>query len=204
MSDYSMKFDIKNVDFTDITSVRESAKSLIESAAACGLLTSVKTRQSAEGQSIIATARVWVDKVSRHFQCYSPGEALSILSSFDVLHRVVYLQPADKNTTNQIKKEALDAYIHGDKSVDVYDLYEAIGVELRSHNIAFIDRPLAWSSEALGRWYRNFSSGKSAMSQSPYDTMRQVRILLDEDLFAFAPDPVHFKTILRSNHLSLL
>ena len=195
-----MKLDIARINFNDIEDVCIAARDIIDRANRFGLLTGISSRQTVDGQQIVKDARVWTDQVRSRIETFSPGIGLTLIATFQLIYRLAYNYSCDNELCDSIKLRAFDAYMNGDKTVDTYLLYRTISAEIRAHNIAFIGRPLTWLSTILDKWHRNFKTGTSTAKLSEYDASQQVNILLDEDLYAFDPNPKAYKQRLLANH----
>ena len=105
--------------------------------------------------------------------------------AYDLMHRIAYNQPADKETINKIILKAFDVLIHGDKNIDQYVLFKAIERRARQREQAFLDKPLTWIFRSLDEWHKQAVKGFDRTSLSDYDILSRVNILFDADLFAF-------------------
>lgn len=183
--------DITAIDFSDVDDVARLAALLLDEAL-CG-----KGRDAelaATGQKLCETIRSIMD-------ASSPGEALRLIEAYDMAHRAVYGHPAEAQSVNDVILRAFESRIAGDETIDVYDLYCAIGNRLRQHDQAFAGRPLRWNCLNLDRWWNNFRYGAICLTpQSDYDTRRQTEILLSEDLSTFTAAQHAFKQQLINNH----
>lgn len=143
------------------------------------------SRQSREARTVMKLANDWVKTVDSLFESYTPGEALKIADAYDLMHRIAYNQPADKETINKIFLKAFDALIQGDKGVDQYVLFKAIERRARQREQAFLNKPLTWIFQSLDEWHKQAVKGFDRRYLSDYDIISRVNILLDADLFAF-------------------
>lgn len=193
--------NVADVDFKDIDDIIDVATQLIESASNAGLFVDPVTTSKAEGKAVVAAAREWIKRVDARIAEMSAGEALSVINVYDVIHRIVFRRPADRQQTDRIKLSAFEARLHSDSSVDEYELFHAIGTELNRGNKAYFDRPLQWYSLSLDRWHKNFPHGICKKTMSTYDTLRQVEALLDENLWAFESNQDAYKSALLTNNL---
>ncbi len=105
--------------------------------------------------------------------------------AYDLMHRIAYNQPANKETINKIILKAFDAMIHGDKQVDQYVLFEAIERRAHQREQAFLDKPLTWIFQCLDEWHKHAVKGFDRTALYDYDILSRVNILLDADLFTF-------------------
>ena len=115
----------------------------------------------------------------------SPGEALHHLLETDLLHQNRYGTHADRSHLDWIILDAFEAYIRGDKTVDVYELQAAIAQQLRRRNKVFLGRPLQWNSLILSRWHRQFRNGRPIVPMTEEDRRARVTALLAADLWPF-------------------
>ena len=195
--------DIRLVDFGNAADANNFAKRIFLAANNLDLFVSRRCCTQEE-REVKAIAKEWICRVEEAIDNMSAGDALTVISSFDIIHRIGYNIPANQSYVDKYKLGAFEAYIRGDKSVDQYILYDAISEEIRRRNKAYFDRPLDWQSLCLDRWHKNFRTGKSAIPQSDYDTIHQITALLNADLWAFDPEQTAFKHRLMANHRNYL
>lgn len=141
---------------------------------------------------VIGVAGRWLDEVGRRIPSMTAGDALTVMASFDAIHRLVFHAPADREFVSRYVLNAFDAFMAGDRSVDEYRLYRAVNAEIEQCNMRFSGEPLDWTCRALEGWWRNFRNG-TAEELPDYDRIQQAALLLSEDLWAFEPDPQTFK-----------
>lgn len=128
-----------------------------------------------------------------------PGEALRLIADYDLKHRIAWDVPADPSLLNRTVLRAFDAYRHGDRSVDLYDLFRAISDALnRRKDPAYWGEPLTWYSRTLTAWHRQFRYGAPLEPLSERDALQRASILLTEDLRALEPRPAAYKARLRA------
>lgn len=169
----------------DILETVEEASLIINRADVLRLFLNETSRQSREAREVVRFASEWVKTVESGFNSYTPGEALLLTDHYDLLHRVAFRLPADKEVINRIILRAFDARIHGDKSVDEYILYKAVERRIWQREKAFLDKPLTWLSLSLGEWHKQALKGFDHAELSDYDIISRVNILLNTDLTAF-------------------
>lgn len=98
-----------------------------------------------------------------------------------------------------------DAMMHGDETVDKYDLFRRIDAGLDRRDREYFGAPLRWQARMLQIWHRQFIGGHSSEPLSDHDTRQRVLILLSSDLFPFeARNEARFKATLLKNHKHLL
>lgn len=114
-------------------------------------------------------ANDWVKTVDDLFESYTPGEALMITDAYDLMHRIAYDQPADKEAINKIILKAFDVRIRGDNDVDQDALFKAIERCARQHEQAFLDKPLTWTCRCLDEWHKQAVKGFDRTNLSDYD-----------------------------------
>ncbi len=197
------ELDIKLVDFSNAEETRDFASLIFSTANELGLFLS-KSQHTQALAGIRLTAREWVGRVEDSIGSMSAGDALTVITVFDLIHRIGYNVPAKNVYIDKYKLGAFEAYIHGDMTVDQYTLYDAISYEVGRRNRMYLGRPLDWQTLCLDRWHKNFRTGTGASRQSDYDTVRQITALLSADLWAFEPDQNTFKRTLVANHMHLL
>lgn len=196
----SMMPDIRDVDFNDIEDVIGYAMLIIAESNELGLFTMNCSKQSREAIELKTIAQKWINTVKRLLMTCSLGDGVRLLDTYDIIHNLAYDKPADSHYLSAYKLRAFEAYLHQDKTIDQYDLYNAINAELRRHNPFFIGKPLDWVSLSIECWIKNFRNGKSIKDLSGYDTIRQVTILLSEDLWLYEPGQDAFKHRLFNSH----
>lgn len=171
--------------FDSLDNTIEEAKRILNHANDLFLFLPDTSRQTREALEVLRKAFDWVKTVECHFRFYSVGDALKLTDAYDLMHRMAYNQPADKETINKIILKAFDALIHGDKDVDPYVLFKAIERHARHREQAFLDKPLTWIFQCMDEWHKQAVKGFDSTSLSDYDILSRVNILLDADLFAF-------------------
>ncbi|MDE6400000.1 MAG: hypothetical protein K2M27_08650 [Muribaculaceae bacterium] len=183
--------------------VNASAIAILGHAEAAGMFGG-KASVGGEKSDAIRRSREWIDAVRNSIDSMTPGDALSVISSFDAIHRVAFGVPADTAYLDRYRLAAFEAYLSGDTSVDPYMLFRTVSSEVERRNKAYLGLPVAWECDCLGRWFSNFRYGTSRIRQSLRDTVCQVTALLSADLRAFTPHPEAFKRRLLANHSHLL
>lgn len=195
-------FDLSSVDFDNVDVVTESASQMLSSANELGLFMTQTSRQSVNARRFVEDATVWISNVRKQIDSYPVGKALALIDVYDLLHRVTYQRPADRGFANGIILKALEARIHGDKSVDEYELYRAIRSGIGRKDKAFFGRPLQWLCLTEESWYNEATKGYDRSRLSDYDILNRAAILLETDLFAFeGSNQTDFKRrLLNSTH----
>lgn len=178
-------FDLSSVDFDNVDNVTESASQMLASANKLGLFMTQTSRQSVIARRFVEDATVWISNVRKQIDSYPVGKALALIDVYDLLHRVTYQRPADIGFVNDIILKALEAKIHGDRSVDEYVLYRAILSGIDRKDKAFFGRPLQWLCLTEESWYNEAVKGYGRSRLSDYDILNRAAILLETDLFAF-------------------
>lgn len=175
--------DIDSIDFGNIDDVSGLASLILSKANDLGMFLINASRRSKEVVRLVGLAKRWLDSVTPRMISFSPGEALSLVDTYDFMYRIACRQHADKDYLDKIRLAAFEACIHGDKSVDEYALYRAIGRAIHFKEKAFLGRPLQWFCLSTERWYKKLKASNE--SSSDYDTIQQVAILLEADLYAY-------------------
>ncbi len=153
----------------------------------------------------------WLKSVRKQIDSLTPGEALSLLSTYDMAHRALYGIPADPDFLNKYTMAAFEARIRGNKEVDPYILYRRINAGLSRRDPLYFGRPLQWSTTILDRWYKDLTSYTHASSRiaspsasrivsssstpkaypsannadSLYDLLSKASILMETDLWVY-------------------
>lgn len=177
--------NLSSVDFDNVDIVTESASQMLASANELGLFMTQTSRQSVNARRFVEDATVWISNVRKQIDAYPIGKALALIDVYDLLYRITYQHPADRNFVNGIILKALEARIHGDRSVDEYVLYRAIRSGIGRKDKAFFDRPLQWLCLTEESWYNEAVNGYDRSRLSDYDILNRAAILLETDLFAF-------------------
>lgn len=163
----------------------EEASQILNRANDLRLFLNDTSRQSREARKVVRLASAWLKTVEARIESYTPGEALLLTDSYDLLHRLALKIPADKELINRIILRAFDAQLHSDKSVDEYILYKAVERRIWQREKAFLDKPLAWLSLCISEWHKQALIGFDHTELSDYDILSRVNILLNTDLTAF-------------------
>lgn len=183
----------------------EEASRILNQANDLRLFLNDTSRQSREAREVVRWASEWVRTVEDRFNTLVPGEALLLADHYDLMHRVAFRVPADKKVLDRIILRALDARIHGDKSVDEYILYKAIERRVRQREQAFLDKPLTWLGLCISDWHKQALKGFDHTDLSDYDILSRVNILLSTDLTAFeGRNQQSFKQRLFNQHRNFL
>lgn len=194
--------NVSDVNFDKLDEVNEYARTICETAGSSGMFTSAYPADKTFND-IRRSAKIWLQEIDSRLKELSPAEALEAITYYDIIHRIGYCSPAYPETINRHVLRAFDAYIHGDTSVDQYELFRAISLGLKRRDKAYFDRPLEWHSDSLDCWYRQFKHGACLEKLTEYDTTQRVTLLLESDLWAFTPDQAAFKHRLATAHRPL-
>ena len=211
------------IDFSSADQANRLASHLLYQADQLRLTLPGAPPQSREAATLITRCRHWLTAVHDRMAHYTPGDALLLTDTYDIIHRLVHQQPADPSFLNPIRLRALEARIHGDTTVDEYTLYRVIDAAVRRRDPLFLGRPLHWLTLTLDRWYHrlkkqinSFPSGGTTASApfkiqnskskiplvSDYDTQMMVSLLLTADLSAYeGPRQAAFKQRLRTQYI---
>lgn len=193
--------DISKVDFSNVEEIESYAGMVFACADRAGMFMSATPLRSKEAMTVSVAARNWLDAVKTAIDTMTAGDALALIDSYDMMHRIAYCRQSPRQFTDRYKLQAFDARIHGDKSVDQYILFRAIDAEIKRQNKQFFGKPLQWYSLTLDSWYNEFKSGRSARPLSVYDTLQRVTILLQSDLRIFeSRNEAAYKQLLFENH----
>ena len=196
--------DIESVDFTDPVEIRGFVSHLCHLADDAGVSAPdfIPTRESSEIRSLAGKV---VKKLDNQLPQMTAAEAFSTLSAYDFAHRLAYRTPADRKFINKIALRAFDAMIHGDKTVDEYEMYRHIRRCVAQHDKDYFDKPLKWTCISLEYWYKEASRAYEHSALTDYDIINRVNILLESDLYAYEGHNQHqFKHHLCEQHRSYL
>ena len=194
------KLDIQKVNFDDIDEIIGFAMLIFACTNYENLLTSTKKRQLQAGVLIIETARTWIKTINTKLKCLPASDKLKLRTPYNFVYMAAFYQNPDATSFNKMLMDIFDARIHGDTSIDEYNLYFAIDLELNRRNKLFFDKPFKWHSIMLNSCWKNFNSRSNRQMLSDYDTIQQVSILLEADLFMYASDQTIFKKNLVTNN----
>lgn len=187
--------------FDSLDNTIEEAERILNHANDLFLFLHDTSRQTREAREVLSKAFDWVKTVGGRLRSYSAGDALKLTDAYDLMYRIAYNQPTNKETINKIILKAFDALIHGDKDVDQYVLFKAIERRARQREQAFLDNPLTWLFQSLDEWHKQAVKGFDSTFLSDYDILSRVNILLDADLFAFeGRNQMVFKQCLVEQH----
>lgn len=176
--------DVTAVDFTDAGDVRGFATLMLAAAGNAGMFLSPGL-SSPDARAIRVAAREWICRVKEVIDTVGPGDALGIISVFDLMHRMAYGIDADEAYVDKYRLLAFERYIRGDGGVDRYSLFQTVSQQVRRRKKAFLDTPLRWRCHVLDKWYRQFQSGVCHDGLDDLDTVQRVRMLMASDLWAF-------------------
>ena len=144
-----------------------------------------RTPATDEIRAITTDARQWISDVETSLDKVAPGTTLRILGWYDIIHRIAYAKAANRQTINRYVMRAFEAKIHGDSSVDEYDLFRAIADGIERRDPVYLDRPLRWYTLTLERWHDQFRYGTNLHLLSDYDLNQRITLLQSSDLLAF-------------------
>ena len=143
----------------------------------------------------------WLANVEENITSLSAGDALSVTESYDTVCGLVYGSGADHKFVSENRLKAFEARIHGDETINQYELQQAVTREIDRHNPKFFGYPLQWKSVRLDRWHKQFRHGMCLTHESDYDILQRVSCLLSNDLWAFETrNESRFKQLLFENH----
>lgn len=127
----------------------------------------------------------WLSNVEENITSLSAGDALSVTESYDTVCGLVYGSGADHKFVSENRLKAFEARIHGDETINQYELQQAVTREIDRHNPKFFGYPLQWKSVRLDRWHKQFRHGMCLTHESDYDILQRVSCFLSNDLWAF-------------------
>lgn len=193
--------DLSTVDFNNVDGINSFAYALINAGNSIGLYMSATPLQSREAMQIYQAAKSWVNTVKRQLLVMQPADALSLIDSYEFMHRIAFQSPAKAEELNKVKLAAFDAMIHGDKAVDEYLMFRVIRNAVRQRDKAFFDKPLTWSCIVEERWHKEALRGFDRARLTDYDIISRVTLLLESDLFAYeGRNQEQFKQSLAEQH----
>ncbi|MDE6489323.1 MAG: hypothetical protein K2L46_08590 [Paramuribaculum sp.] len=176
--------DIGLIDFNDPYDIGGFVALIVQTGAALGM-TMPDFRPSRESNEIRQLANRLVRKLDGLIPAMPSGNALLLVSAYDLAHRLAYLEPADRRFINRTVLRAFDARIAGDNTVDEYALFHEIRRAVSRRDAEFLDKPLLWSCLREEQWHKEACDGFDRERLSEYDIINRVTILLECDLFAY-------------------
>lgn len=203
--------NVDTLDFSNSQQVCEFGNLLINSANLLGWFIGTAI-DSAVRSEMLKICKTFVKGVDAAFKTISATDALTVYTMYDWNYRIAFNNSPSPDFTFGIVSGALDAHIHGDKDVDIYELYRLINLGMMFHAELYKGKPLKWISVMLDSWHKDFRTGKyiNHKSQSTrivrpseisdIDILNRVAILLKADLFAFENNTKAYKKRLFDNH----
>ena len=195
---------VSEVDFSSGADISGYAYLLSTIAARC-------SREDNPGYASMMRSKIksasmeWLAKVEENITLLSAGDALSVTESYDTVCGLAYGSGADHKFVSENRLKAFEARIHGDETINQYELQQAVTREIDRHNPKFFGYPLQWKSVRLDRWHKQFRHGMCLTHESDYDILQRVSCLLSNDLWAFETrNEARFKQLLFDNHRHLL
>ena len=193
--------NLSDVDFNSVDEVNDFAIQLMNVGNSLGVLSGEKRLQSREAVAIYQATKGWVNTVKKQFLTMSPAEALQLVDTYEIMHRIAFQCSANAGELDRIKLAAFDAMLHSDKNVDEYIMFRVIRNEVSKRNKAFFDKPLTWSCISEERWHKEAVEGFDRNVLTDYDIISRVTILLESDLFAYeGRNQDQFKQYLAEEH----
>lgn len=167
--------DTRIVDFSDIREVTDFALLICQSASQGGMF--LRDEQDKELLERVRTvAKEWIKEIRLRIASMPVSDALEVIHTFDLVHRIAYGKAADVDFINKYTLKAFEARIHGDQTVNEYTLFRQIAVGLNHRDPAYLDRPLEWYTLSLDRWYKEFSDPKRSHQPSLYSHNRSSQL----------------------------
>lgn len=166
----------------------------------------------ADRSGMLKIAKTFVKELDAAFKNSSAAYALSVYSSYNWAYRIAYNTPPAPDFTFGIVRVALDARIHGDKDIDIYELYRLIDLGMMFYPELYKDKAQTWRNHMLESWHEEFQSGRdlgpkcltaSSVRRSVIadrDILNRVAILIESDLRTFEQNQKSFKKRLFDNH----
>lgn len=166
------------------------------------ILAAYNTSSISQISSIRRLAKTWITETGSNLPAYTPGDALTIISEYDLIYRIAYRTPTIEAYINKYIIKAFQASIHNDNTVNYYQLYRTISQQISQHNQTFLAPSfLQWHSQCTDRWHKQFRYGRTLTPLTPYDILNRVSILLDADLWPYeTSNQLRFKQMLFDCH----
>lgn len=145
----------------------------------------------------------WLTKAEQRLAACTPAQALEMLPAYLTMHFAAYGTEADNDFVNAIRLAAFRALEQGDQTVNQYLLYSQIRLALDRRDPEFFGDALRWFCRRTDFWHKRLS--KAVLPDPDPDTVRQVSILLQADLFAYeGKNEPAFKHRLRTRYAHYL
>lgn len=175
--------DISLVDFSDTREIGGFASLLCRSASDAGMFLSGFT-PTADTVEIRRQADRTIRRLDTVLPQMSEAGALSAVSVYDIIHRIAYTTPADRNTIDPYILSAFRSMLRGDKTIDPYDLFREITLASHLNPNAYTGKPLDWLTLRISEWHRQATLGFDPLKQTAYDIVNRATLLLETDLTA--------------------
>lgn len=184
--------DYRQINFEDPAAVVGFVSRLCQAGSDCGMA-AAEFAPSRESNEVRRVAAEVVRNLDRFMPSMTPANAFHIVEAYDLAHRLAYATPADANTLNAYVLRAFDAMLHGDNTVDRYDMFRTIRRAIARRDRAYFDLPLQWTVLVEEQWYREAKAALSSSahaaygkaSATDYDIINRTAILLQSDLYAY-------------------
>lgn len=193
-------FDIDRVDFGDPYDIGAFVSALCQYGCDLGMLCP-GFKPTRETNQVRQLANRVVRRLNDRMPEMAVADAFAVVPAYDFVHRIAYMVPAEAKYLNGFVLKAFDAMLHGDKSVDEYEMFRRIRQAIARRDPAYFDKPLQWSCITEDYWYKEAAGDKTGIGLSDYDIVSRAAVLIEIDLYAYegrAQD--QFKQTLFSRH----
>ena len=184
MKDIPDNLDIAGVNFNNPDDITGFALLLGRQANLAGMFIPGGGNQPLVSK-VRTAAREWIRLTDTAVHTLTPSGAFSVMSAYDIVHRIAYGKPPFPDVINRHVLRAFDAMIRGDKTIDRYAMFRHISAALSHKDKAYLGKPLQWYSITLDRWHTMFRHGSPTTRLSACDTLEIVSLLLESDLWLF-------------------
>lgn len=172
--------DIEEVDFSDPADISGYVALMCRKGGELGMY-GYGFKPSRESNRLKQTSNRLVRRLDERLPHMAPADAFSIMTPYDMAHRLAYGQPADRTLTNRYILSAFTAMIGGDTMIDEYTMHREISGKIRQRDRVYFDKPLSWYTTSIDRWFKTIDTA----AQPDYDTISRVSILLTSDMYVF-------------------
>ena len=194
--------DWHDVNYSDVNEVKGFAHLLMAHFQLSGAFDFVTPASSHELHSLIRAAKEWIKNAEQSFESMTPGDIISILPYYQNVYIPAYRTQPSASYIAEWCLKALDARIHGDRTVSSTELFNEIANGIRRGRKEYLDRPLKWYSITLDYWIKILKGGLEKIRIDKGIAI--VTQLLGCNLTAFMSNQMRFKQSLVDHYLQFL
>ncbi len=147
------------------------------------------SRQRRDLAATLRAAREWEANVGVRLRHIPAGDALYLLSAYDIIFRMLHGSPAPAALTDGVKLRAFRALIGGDRSVDRYLLLRSVRTEIKRRNREFLGTPLRWYADNLMRFRKTLAGQTRTTGKERAEAIQMTELLLGDVMTAGRAEP---------------